>query len=121
MLFRTVDTQALGRDFELGCRVPEAQEGKDPHEDADRVSLEVLERSHIHRLRAGAGSAELVISRPHTDSLIPQPVSKIYALDHSGGPFVTSNKGDCFERILDVTMAPVLSLDCRDGGDIYCR
>ncbi len=44
-------------------------------------------------------------------SLIAQPVSKVHALDHGGGPFVSTDERDRLEHILNVAMAPVFALD----------
>lgn len=53
MLFRTVDTQSLRGNLKFASRVPKSQEREDPHEDANRVGLEVLQGPDIHCLRTG--------------------------------------------------------------------
>jgi hypothetical protein len=44
-------------------------------------------------------------------SLIAQPISKVYTLDHGGGPFVAGDERDRLQHILDIAMAPVYALD----------
>lgn len=118
MLFGTVDAQSLRGDLELARGVSEAGEGKDPHDDADRLGLEILQRSHVQSLGTDAGQLRVLFYFAHNNSLIPQPVSEVDAFDHRGGPFVAGDERDGLEHILDVAMAPVLPLDGGDGGNV---
>lgn len=124
MLLRPVDSQAFRSNFKLGRGIPEAQEGEDPHEDADGVSLEVFQGPDIHCLRTkhavSGGTFHLRHATLHVDNhlLVPKPVAKINTLDHRGSPFVAVDEREGLEHVLDVAMAPVFAFDGGDRGDI---
>lgn len=51
-------------------------------------------------------------------SLIPQPVPKISPLHVHRRPLEALDKGDSLERILDITMTPVLALNGGNRRDV---
>lgn len=111
--------QTLGGDFEFTGGIAEAQERQDPHQDADCLGLQTLESSDVHGLR----TVELVNMRSKlgvfwATLLVTQPVAKIHALHHGGGPFVAVDEGQRLEYVLDISMAPVLAFNGGDGGDV---
>lgn len=114
MFLWTVNTQSIRRHFEFASRIPKAQERKDPHQDADSVGLQTFECADVHCLRATATVSLCCFLKYFLDSLISQPVTEVYALDHGRGPFVAVDECDRLEHIFDVAMAPVLAFD---GGD----
>lgn len=127
MLLRAINAQPLGCNLEfLGCKA-KSQERENPNQHANGIRRETLQGPHIQSL--GAGTSQPVEVREvreksdgrgrQADSLIAQPVTKINAFDHGGGPFVALETDDGLEHILDVAMSPVLAFDGGDGGDVW--
>ena len=118
MFLGTINTQSIRRHFKFTCRIPEAQERKDPHQDADSLGLQTFERTDVHCLRATEPVSQCSFLVYFLDSLIPQPVAEVYSLDHGRGPFVAVDECQRLENIFDVAMAPVLAFDSRDRCDV---
>lgn len=119
MFLRTIHAQSLRSHLEFGRCVTKGHERKDPDEDPDRVSRYTFEGTHIHRL--GTREVSLSLNQPTAEeksSLIPQPVPKINPLHVHRSPLEALDKGDSLERILDITMAPVLALDGGNRRDV---
>lgn len=124
MLLWAINPEAIGGDFEFARRIAEAQEREDPHQNADCFGLEIFQGPNIHCLRTGGvmSAEDLLHPTQHVyvdDSLVAQPVSKVNALDHGGGPFVAVDEGDCFEDVFDIAMAPVLPLESGDRSNVW--
>lgn len=94
-----VNTKSLFRNLKLSGSVPKAQERQHPDKNPDSPSLSTFERSNIHRL-----------------AIVSKPVTEIDSFDHHAGPFVAFDKGNGFEHVFYITMAPLAVLRVSIGS-----
>jgi hypothetical protein len=105
VLLRPVAAQAVTRDLKLLGAVSKGHEAKNPEQDADSLCRHHLDSAHVDSLR-----------------VVAQPIAKVDALYVHLAELLSSPAGDQEreQRVLNVSMAPVLALDGTQARDVAC-
>lgn len=105
MLLGPVAAEAVSRHLKLLCAVAKAHEAEDPQQDSDSLRRHHLDGAHVDGL-----------------GVVTQPVAKVDALDVHFAELLARLAADeqREQRVLDVTVTPVLAFNGAQAGDVAC-
>jgi hypothetical protein len=105
VLLGPIAPQPVSCNLKLLGAVSKGHEAQNPEEDADGLSRHHLDRAHIDSLR-----------------VVAQPVAKVDALYVHFAELLASPAGNEERKqcVFNVSMAPVLALDCTQAGNVTC-
>lgn len=105
VLFGPVAAESIAGNFKFLGPIAKAHEAKYPEQDANGLCRHILDRADVDGLR-----------------VISQPVTEVYALDVHLAELLAGATADkeCEKGIFNISMAPILSLDRAQAGNIAC-